>query len=47
MHQKRLSNRVFIDDDNIVGHCCFYWNRLMEMSWGTMRIARHGRAHRF
>jgi hypothetical protein len=25
-----LSNRVFADDDDIVGHCCFYWNRLIE-----------------
>jgi len=24
-------NRAFTDDDDIVGLCCFYWNRLIEM----------------
>lgn len=34
----RLSNRVFTDADDIVGHCSFYWNRLIEMSWRIMSI---------
>ena len=28
-----LSNRVFTSYDNIVDHCCFAWNRLVEQPW--------------
>ena len=31
MRDNWLSNRVFRDHDDIVGLCCFYWNRLIEM----------------
>jgi hypothetical protein len=33
MRDNWLSNRVFRDHDDIVGLCCFYWNRLIEMPW--------------
>ncbi len=26
-----LSNRVFTNDDDILRHCCCYWNRLIDM----------------
>jgi len=47
MHETWLSNRVFIDDDEIVGHRCFYVSRLIEMLWHIMPIGLRGRAHRF
>ena len=40
-------NRVFTDDDDIVGHCCFYWNRLIEQPWRIMSIGMREWAHRF
>ncbi len=47
MRDNWLSNRVFADDDDIVGHCCFYWNRLIEMPWRIMSIGMRDWAHRF
>ena len=28
-----LSNRVFKSYDDILDHCCFAWNKLIEMPW--------------
>ena len=42
-----LSNRVFTDDDDIVSHCCFYWNRLVDQPWRIMSIGMRDWAHRF
>jgi len=30
MREYRLSNRTFSSYDNIVDHCCFAWNRLID-----------------
>jgi hypothetical protein len=35
-----LSNRVFKSHDDIVDHCCFAWNTLIEQPWKIMSIAR-------
>jgi hypothetical protein len=40
MRQNWLSNRVFKSYDNIVDHCCFAWNRLIDQPWKIMSIAR-------
>jgi len=47
MRDNWLSNRVFRDHDDIVGLCCFYWNRLIEMPWRIMSIGMRDWAHRF
>ena len=40
MRQNWLSNRVFKSYDNIVDHCCFAWNTLIDQPWNIMSIAR-------
>ena len=47
MRDNWLSNRVFTGHDDIVGHCCFYWNRLIEMPWRIMSIGLRDWAHQF
>jgi len=47
MRDNWLSNRVFTGHDDIVGHCCFYWNRLIEMPWRIMSIGLRDWTHRF
>ncbi|MEY9750158.1 hypothetical protein ABIF65_009532 [Bradyrhizobium japonicum] len=40
MRQNWLSNRVFKSYDNIVDHCCYAWNTLIDQPWKIMSIAR-------
>jgi transposase len=40
MRQNWLSNRVFKSFDEIVDHCCFAWNTLIDQPWKIMSIAR-------
>ena len=40
MRQNWLSNRVFKTFDDIVDHCCFAWNTLIDQPWKIMSIAR-------
>ena len=47
MRDNWLSNRVFRDDDEIVGHCCFYWSPLIEMPWRIMSTGMRDWTHRF
>jgi len=35
-----LSNRIFKSFDNIVDHCCYAWNTLIDQPWKIMSIAR-------
>ena len=35
----RLSNRVFKSFDDIVDHCCYAWNTLIDQPWKIMSIA--------
>ena len=35
-----LSNRVFKSFDDIVDHCCYAWNTLIDQPWKIMSIAR-------
>ena len=41
------SNRIFTFHDNIVGHCCEAWNKLVDQPWRIMTIGRHKWARRF
>ena len=38
MRQNWLSNRVFKNYDDIVGHCCFAWNSLIDQPWRIMSL---------
>ena len=42
-----LSNRVFTSYDNIVDHCCFAWNKLVEQPWTIMSIGQRDWAQEF
>jgi transposase len=40
-----LSNRVFSSYDDIVDHCCYAWNKLVEQPWNIMSIGLRDWAH--
>jgi hypothetical protein len=40
MRTNWLSNRVFKSFDDIVDHCCYAWNTLIDQPWKIMSIAR-------
>ena len=40
MRQNWLSNRIFKSYDDIVDHCCYAWNTLIDQPWKIMSIAR-------
>jgi hypothetical protein len=40
MRQNWLSNRVFKSFDDIVDHCCYAWNTLIDLPWKIMSVAR-------
>ena len=47
MRDNWLSNRVFGSYDEIVDHCCFAWNTLVEQPWKIMSIGRRQWAQEF
>jgi transposase len=47
MRDNWLSNRVFTSYDDIVGHCCEAWNKLIEQPWRIMSIGLRDWAHGF
>ena len=40
VRQNWLSNRVFKSFDDIVDHCCYAWNTLIDQPWKIMSIAQ-------
>jgi chromate transport protein ChrA len=46
MRDNWLSNRIFKSYDNVVDHCCFAWNRLVEQPWRIMTLGLRSWAHR-
>ena len=44
MRQNWLSNRIFKSFDDIVNHCCYAWNTLVDHPWKIMTIARRNSA---
>ena len=40
MRQNWLSNRIFSSYNDIVDHCCYAWNTLIDQPWKIMSIAR-------
>ncbi|MGA8435750.1 MAG: IS630 family transposase [Methyloceanibacter sp.] len=47
MRDNWLSNRVFKSYDDIVDHCCYAWNTLIDRPWKIMSIGLGQWAHRF
>jgi transposase len=47
MRDNWLSNRVFSSHDNIVDHCCYAWNSLIDQPCRIMSIGLRDWAHRF
>jgi transposase len=47
MRDNWLSNRVFESYDDIAGHCCEAWNKLIDNPWRIMSIGLRNWAHRF
>jgi hypothetical protein len=35
----RVSNRIFKSFDDIVDHCCYAWNTLIDQPWKIMSVA--------
>ena len=44
IRQNWLSNRIFKSFDDIVNHCCYAWNTLVDHPWKIMTIARRNSA---
>lgn len=47
MRDNWLSNRIFSSYDDIVDHCCFAWNNLVDQPWRIMSIGLRQWAHGF
>src|SRR5712671_1031 len=47
MRDNWLSNRVFRSYDDILEHCCYAWNKLVDQPWTVMSIGLRDWAHRF
>jgi hypothetical protein len=47
MRDNWLSNRVFKSYDDILDHCCFAWNKLIDMPWKIMSIGSRDWAYRW
>jgi hypothetical protein len=46
MRDNWLSNRIFLNYDDILGHCCDAWNKLRNQPWRVMSIGLRDWAHR-
>ena len=47
MRDNWLSNRIFQSYDDIVDHCCFAWNKLVDQPWRIMSLGLRQWAHEF
>jgi len=47
MRDNWISNRIFNSYEAILDHCCFAWNKLIDMPWKIMSIGIREWAHRF
>jgi hypothetical protein len=41
-----LSNRIFKSYEDILDHCCYAWNKLVDMPWKIMSIGTRDWAYR-
>jgi transposase len=47
MRNNWLSKRVFTSYENILDHCCYAWNTLIERPWRIMSLGMRSWAHGF
>ncbi len=47
MRDNWLSNRIFKSYDDIIDHCCFAWNRLIDEPWSITSIGMRDWANGF
>ena len=47
MRDNWLSNRIFKSYDDILDHCCYAWNKLVDQPWAIMSIGHRQWAHGF
>jgi hypothetical protein len=47
MRDNWLSNRIFRSYDDIIEHCCYAWNKLVDQPWTIMSIGLRDWANRF
>lgn len=47
MRDNWLSNKVFLNADDLVDHCCEAWKKLEAQPWHIMSIGTREWAHRF
>jgi hypothetical protein len=46
VHARQLAvQRIFKSYDDIVDHCCFAWNKLVDQPWRIMSIGLRQWAH--
>ncbi|GGC17401.1 transposase [Novosphingobium endophyticum] len=45
MRDNWLSNRIFKSYDDIVDHCCYAWNKLVDQPWRIMSLGLRQWAH--
>ena len=45
MRENWHSNRVFTSYENILDHCCYAWNTLVERPWRIMSLGMRHWAH--
>lgn len=45
MRDNWLSTRIFSSHKNIVNHCCFAWNQLIDQPWSIITIGRRQWSH--
>ena len=46
MRDNWLSNRIFQSYEDILDHCCYVWNKLVDRPWAIMSIGLRAWAHR-
>jgi len=46
MRENWLSNRVFTSYNDIIDHCCYAWNKLIDNPWRITSIGLRDWAHR-
>jgi transposase len=46
MRENWLSNRVFASYKDIIDHCCYAWNKLIDQPWRITSIGLREWAHR-
>ena len=47
MRENWLSNRIFASYDDLIGHCCDAWNKLVDQPWRIMSLGLRDWVHEY